>query len=82
MTDWADQVLRLAKDSAYVTSLCKFEGYYKATYIVGMNLLTDLFSQLFAIKALHNSKNKTLFIDLLYLKYYCLLNILLAFGVF
>ena len=60
VTDWADQVLRLAKDFlriqhdiesyfyyAYIISLREFKSYIKAIYIVAMNLLTDLFSQLY-----------------------------------
>ena len=32
---------------AVMNSLQEFEGYIKASYISGMNLLTDLFSEIF-----------------------------------
>ena len=54
---WKTELLKLAKQSlrmkvnvescASMTSLGEFEGFIHASYISGMNLLTDLFSILF-----------------------------------
>ena len=59
MVDWKEQVLKLAKNSLkisqdlqaclYLTELKEFESYIQAEYILGVNLLNDLFSKLFAM---------------------------------
>ena len=59
MMDWKEQVLKLAKNSLkisqdleaclYLTELKEFESYIQAEYILGVNLLNDLFSKLFAM---------------------------------
>jgi hypothetical protein len=57
MVDWKAQLLKLAKDSLkinqdseaclYLTELRQFESYIQAEYILGINLVNDLFSKLF-----------------------------------
>ena len=57
LPDWKTELLKLGKQSlrmkvdvescASMTSLGEFEGFIHASYISGMNLLTDLFSVLF-----------------------------------
>ena len=57
LPDWKTELLKLAKQSlrmrvdietcASMTSLSEFESYIHASYIAGLNLLTDLFSVLF-----------------------------------
>ena len=57
MQNWQDELLKLGKESlqmktdvdssSMMTSLQEFEAYIRANYISGINLLTDLFSELF-----------------------------------
>ena len=57
LPDWKSELLKLGKQSlrmkvdtetcASMTSLGEFESYINASYIAGINLLTDLFSVLF-----------------------------------
>ena len=59
MSDWKSQLLKLAKDSLkisqdleaclYLSELKEFESYIQAEYILGINLLNDLFSKLFSM---------------------------------
>ena len=55
--DWPNHLLVMVKESLklkqdqesclYMTSLSEFESYFRATYIVGQNLVQDLLSRLF-----------------------------------
>ena len=56
--DWRQQVLKIAKESLkltqdsdaclYLTELREFETYIQNEYVIGINMVTDLFSKLFA----------------------------------
>ena len=58
VSDWRAQVLKLAKESLklpedieaciYLTELKQFESYIQTQYVIGINLVSDLFSKLFA----------------------------------
>ena len=55
--DWRNHLLVMVKESLklpqdqeavlYMTSLAEFESYFRATYIVGQNLVQNLLSRLF-----------------------------------
>ena len=57
MSDWKENVLKVAKESLkiqadidacmFLTGLKEFESYISTEYIVGVNMLNDLFSKLF-----------------------------------
>merc|ERR1712030_30803 len=57
LTDWKENVLKMAKESLkiqadidacmYLNGLKEFEQYISTEYIVGVNMLNDLFSKLF-----------------------------------
>ena len=59
MTDWKENVLKVAKESLkiqtdidacmFLNGLKEFEQYISTEYIVGVNMLNDLFSKLFAM---------------------------------
>ena len=59
MSDWKENVLKVAKESLkiqadidacmFLTGLKEFESYISTEYIVGVNMLNDLFSKLFTM---------------------------------
>ena len=59
LSDWKENVLKVAKESLkiqadidacmFLTGLKEFESYISTEYIVGVNMLNDLFSKLFAM---------------------------------
>ena len=64
LPDWKDSVLRVAKKSLkrqvdieacmFLNSLSEFEAYISTEYIVGVNMLNDLFSKLFSMSKAEN----------------------------
>ena len=68
LPDWKTELLKLGKQSlrmkvdtetcASMTSLGEFESYIHASYIAGMNLLTDLFRILAPWRSLRRGSMK------------------------